>query len=135
MTSYFLDTSGIYAWTVRNDPFHERIVSLVTSGQARFVVTDYVLDEAFTLLLARGIGHRRRALLNLVRESRVIQLHFVGEDRFWEAAKWMIRFSDQSFSFTDCTSFVVMQELGLKEALTTDSDFEVAGFNYLLMNP
>lgn len=28
---------------------------------------------------------------------------------------------------TDCVSFVVMQERGLQEALTTDRDFEQAG--------
>ena len=32
----------------------------------------------------------------------------------------------------DCTSFVVMQEEGLTDALTTDRHFEQAGFAVLL---
>ena len=32
------------------------------------------------------------------------------------------------FSFTDCTSFVVMRELRLREALTTDHHFAQMGF-------
>jgi predicted nucleic acid-binding protein len=38
------------------------------------------------------------------------------------------RYRDKDFSFTDCTSFVVMQELKLREVLTTDRHFAQAGF-------
>jgi predicted nucleic acid-binding protein len=34
----------------------------------------------------------------------------------------------KGLSFTDCTSFVVMRELKLREALTTDHHFAQAGF-------
>jgi len=39
---------------------------------------------------------------------------------------------DKAWSLTDCTSFVVMQEEGLTDALTTDHHFEQAGFAVLL---
>ena len=39
---------------------------------------------------------------------------------------------DKEWSLTDCTSFVVMEEHGLADALTTDHHFEQAGFNVLL---
>jgi hypothetical protein len=39
---------------------------------------------------------------------------------------------DKAWSLTDCTSFVVMQEEGLTDALTTDHHFEQAGFTVLL---
>jgi predicted nucleic acid-binding protein len=41
--------------------------------------------------------------------------------------------SDKSWSFTDCASFVVMQEQRLDSALTTDSHFSQAGFRALLL--
>ena len=133
MDSLFLDTSGIHAWTVSNDPFHQTVVSLVRMRNVKLVVTDYVLDEACTLLLARGLGHRRRLLIEMVRTSRKIDLRFVGDDRFWEAAAFMLKHADQAFSFTDCTSFVVMRELGIRKALTNDADFRVPGFEPLLV--
>lgn len=34
--------------------------------------------------------------------------------------------------FTDCISFVVMQDHGLSEALTADHHFDQAGFKVLL---
>jgi predicted nucleic acid-binding protein len=40
--------------------------------------------------------------------------------------------TDKEWSLTDCTSFVVMEEQGLSEALTADRHFEQAGFIALL---
>jgi uncharacterized protein len=39
---------------------------------------------------------------------------------------------DKEWSLTDCISFVVMEDYGLSEALTSDSHFEQAGFKKLL---
>jgi predicted nucleic acid-binding protein len=40
---------------------------------------------------------------------------------------------DKDWSLTDCTSFVVMQDAGIIEALTGDRHFEPAGFQALLV--
>ncbi|MDE0366510.1 MAG: hypothetical protein OXP09_13150 [Gammaproteobacteria bacterium] len=42
-----------------------------------------------------------------------------------------MRPADKAFSFTDCTSFVVMDELGFRKALITDRRFRQAGFEML----
>jgi hypothetical protein len=46
-----------------------------------------------------------------------------------KARALFFRHGDKDFSFTDCTSFVVMRELRLREALTTDRHFAQAGFS------
>ena len=38
------------------------------------------------------------------------------------------RYRDKDLSFTDCTSFILMRELKVREALTTDHHFLQAGF-------
>jgi predicted nucleic acid-binding protein len=39
---------------------------------------------------------------------------------------------DKEWSLTDCISFVVMEQRGLPDALTSDRHFEQAGFHPLL---
>jgi predicted nucleic acid-binding protein len=39
---------------------------------------------------------------------------------------------DKEWSLTDCISFVVMQDYGVTDALTSDGDFEQAGFTKLM---
>jgi predicted nucleic acid-binding protein len=44
----------------------------------------------------------------------------------------MLKHADHGYSFTDCSSFLLMKELALREALTTDLHFAEAGFIPLL---
>jgi predicted nucleic acid-binding protein len=39
---------------------------------------------------------------------------------------------DKAWSLTDCISFTIMQDYGLRDALTGDHHFEQAGFNMLM---
>lgn len=49
-----------------------------------------------------------------------------------EATKLYIKRSDKDWSLTDCTSFVLMRQRGIAEALTGDHHFAQAGFTALL---
>ena len=130
----FLDTSGIYAWINGRDPHHDLMLSLPRKAGVRLVVTDYIIDEACTLFVARNIAHRRKDIFRLIQSSKIVQMAWVGQDIFWQAWEWQEKFHDQALSFTDCTSFVVMKSLGLTEAATNDAHFQTAGFLPLLVD-
>ena len=51
-----------------------------------------------------------------------------------EAEAWTLLRSrlDKTWSLVDCASFTVMRHRGIREALTTDRNFEQAGFVQLL---
>jgi predicted nucleic acid-binding protein len=51
--------------------------------------------------------------------------------RFEVARGLFFRYRDKRYSFTDCTSFAVMQELKLKQALATDDHFRQVRFDVL----
>ena len=42
--------------------------------------------------------------------------------------------TDKDWSMTDCFSFVIMQQHGIAEALTTDHHFEQAGLRALMLS-
>jgi predicted nucleic acid-binding protein len=131
----FLDTSGIFAWINQRDPNHQTMLALPHEPGCRLVTTDYILDEALTLFMARGIPHQRKRLLSMVNTSAIVQLVWIGQDYFREAAEWMFKYDDHPFSFTDCTSFACMAKLGIRKVATTDAHFEKVGFTNLLRNP
>lgn len=41
------------------------------------------------------------------------------------------QYRDKDFSFTDCTSFVIMRDIRLTHAITTDRHFRQMGFEVL----
>lgn len=98
---------------------------------ALLVTTDYVMDETLTLIRMRLGLSAAKAWWEQVEGSSRLKWEWVGMERAGKARKAFLRFRDRSYSFTDCTSFVVMQELSLKEALTTDRHFRQMGFRVL----
>ena len=131
----FLDTSGIFAWINQRDPNHQTMLALPQEPGRRLLTTDYILDEALTLFMARGIPHQRKRLLSMVNTSAIVQLVWIGQDYFREAAEWMFKYEDHPFSFTDCTSVACMAKLGIRRVATTYAHFEKVGFTNLLRNP
>ena len=130
-----IDSSGLYALADHRDPARpaakQCVAGLLKAGAA-LILTDYIIDEACTLAKARAKGYGALRLLEIVDRTHAFQLVWIGEQRF-EAAKQFFRKNvDYGYSFTDCTSFVVMRELGITDALTTDRHFVAAGFRPLL---
>jgi predicted nucleic acid-binding protein len=60
-----------------------------------------------------------------------LKLEWVTPDRFLQAEALFRKYRDQAFSFTDCTSFAVMQERRLREVITMDDHFRIMGFQLL----
>jgi len=56
---------------------------------------------------------------------------FIKENIFFESWDFFKKFSDKSYSFTDCTSFIILKKLGIKNVLAFDKHFRQAGFNVL----
>jgi predicted nucleic acid-binding protein len=131
----FVDSSGLYALVDRQDFFHaaaEQCVRRLLAAGVEMVLTDYILDEACTLAKARAGGDAALRLLDIVERSRALQMYWIGIERFEAAKAFFRRHADHGYSFTDCTSFVLMRELRIRDALTTDRHFVEAGFRALL---
>ena len=127
----FVDTSAFLAIKNRRDARHREAVrlkgQLLAAGKS-LVTSDYVLDETYTIIRLRA-GHRVAVEFGEeLRVSRLIRIEYVTAALTESAWALFKRFADKDFSFTDCTSFVMMRELGLREALAFDGHFPQAGF-------
>jgi predicted nucleic acid-binding protein len=131
----FVDTSGFYALIDKNDASHraarEAVAKILRDGR-RLLATDYVIDESVTLAKARAGASVAARVLDLVEQSQGIRIEWIGPDRFAATRAYFRKHADHDYSFTDCSSFVVMRELRLDQALTTDRHFVEAGIRALL---
>jgi predicted nucleic acid-binding protein len=132
----FVDSSGLYALSDHRDPLQKKtrgcVTQLVRTGTV-LIVTDYVVDEACTLAKTRAGAYGAMRLLNIVERSDAFRMAWIGEERFTATKAYFRKHADHGYSFTDCSSFVVMRELGISDALTTDRHFVAAGFRSLLL--
>ena len=95
---------------------------------ARFVTTDYVLDETITHV-ADVINHTAaESFATWALQQKHIQVIHVDEQLWREALALFRKYDDKDFSFTDCTSFVVMQLHKMRDAFAFDRHFEQMGF-------
>lgn len=131
MTALFVDTSGWMACADAGDASHRRCVDARDAALRagwRLVTTDYVVDETLTLLRLRMGLPAADAWWRQVNDSRRLRWERVDASRFDRAREWFFKQKDKEYSFTDCTSFVVMRELRVTRALATDRHFRQAGF-------
>jgi hypothetical protein len=130
----FVDTAGWMACADSGDPAHRAARSARDSALeagALLVTTDYVVDEMLTLLRVRLGLAAAESWWEQVEGSSRVRWEWIDPARADKARAIFFRHRDKSYSFTDCTSLVVMRELRIRQALTTDAHFRQMGFQVL----
>lgn len=133
-----VDTSGLYALVDKKDASHAaaRDVAAHLARQGRkLVVTDHIVSETVTLAKARSGARVALRVLDLIEQSVGVRVEWIDQARFDATKTYFRKHADHDYSFADCVSFVVMRELRLQQALTTDRHFREAGFEPLLAVP
>jgi uncharacterized protein len=127
----FVDTSGFYALADRDDPHHASVKELFGRAQRerwRLVTTNAVVLESHALLVNRFRSRRDVALdfLQLIETDafQVVRINKRDED---EAIAIVRAHRDKSYSLCDETSFVVMERLRIRDAISFDQDFRSYG--------
>lgn len=131
MNHLFLDASYVIALEIANEQNHLAASSHWQSldrKNTRLVTTSYVFDEIVTFLNSRRLHAKAVEIGNRLLNSPSVQFIQVSETIFLEAWELFQKYNDKSYSLTDCVSFVVMEPLKIKEALTFDHHFLQAGF-------
>lgn len=128
----FIDTSGWIELMLRGERYHKEVSTYFLAAQkigAKFITSDYVLDEAWTRLITAQSMTTARALRDkVIAAERLGKLLIVwmGEERFQAAWKLFAAYAEHAFSFTDATILTIVQELKIDEVLTLDQGFKKA---------
>jgi len=137
MNKLFVDTSGWASLADVSEPFYQKakeIYAVAMQNRQRLVTTNYILAELVALMTSPLRFHRRRIIefINGIKESPFFDVIYITQDLDERAWELLSNRTDKKWSLVDCSSFIVMQENNITEALTTDHHFEQAGFVRLL---
>lgn len=128
----FFDTSAIYAYINSKDPHHSAVSGVVRTRHGGLVITNYIFDEIITLARVR-LGHKTALVVgNILLNAPEIERVFINESDESEAWRLFACRYDKEYSFTDCTSFVIMKRMNLTTAIALDEHFRQEGFEIVL---
>jgi len=135
MKTVFIDTVAWLALVNKSDALHQRARAvcddLIRSGVSG-IVSDYVLVETANALSRPPLRSAAVKLISAIQTAEDIRVIAVTRELYMKAWKLYSDRADKTWGLTDCASFVIMQEYGIKDAFTADRHFEQAGFRILL---
>jgi len=136
----FVDAWAWLALSNRKDMHHEITKKgygeMKTDGY-RMVTSDYVLDEVITALFKNVVFSNAmefiESLFAAIKDNQ-IKLERINETRFKTAWSLRIKYQDKpDISFTDLTSFVLMQELAINSVFTGDAHFKQVNLGFEIL--
>jgi predicted nucleic acid-binding protein len=123
----FVDTGAWFASVVPSDPDHAAAERWLSQNNGPLLTTNYVVDETLTLLQKRGEISRARRLGEQFFNGTLATIYYLTEADIAQAWETFRRFTDKEWSFTDCSSKVVIEKLNLTHAFAFDHHFRQFG--------
>ncbi|RYG69680.1 VapC toxin family PIN domain ribonuclease [bacterium] len=137
MPEIFADTSGLLLYLDASQMGHQRVIDIarhhMTTG-GTFVTTNYVLTELVALFTSRTRLSRTQicTAVDAIHQTPFFEVVHVTPELHANAFQLLRVRPDKDWSWVDAVSFLVMQNFGLTQALTTDHHFDQAGFDRLI---
>jgi len=131
--SVLVDSGASLAIVDRDDEHHHEAVAIqqqLFRTRPQLFLTNFLVDEPYTLLLTRA-GYRVALQFLDSTESNTMTVLPVSPADEREAKQLLRRYTDKRFSYTDATSFVIMQRFGVEAAFTFDENFTQFGLRVL----
>ena len=128
----FVDTGYLLAVLNPRDAHFERAQRWAAVVREPLITTEYVLWELVNSLSHPVDRSKAHAAIGEITSSENWELVQATPALFSEGLSLHRMRPDKHWSLTDCVSFIVMQQRGLKQCLAHDQHFEQAGFESLL---
>ena len=136
MASWFVDTGFAIALSVRRDRFHARaalLASEIERSKTLLVTTHAVILEIGAALSKLDTRADGATLIRSLMADQTVLLVPHDTALMNKALSLFEQRPDKEWSLCDCISFVVMQDMGITHALSTDHHFDQAGFTAMLL--
>ncbi len=128
----FLDTNAFAALVNPRDQNHAAIIHIyqrLLEENHLLLTSNFVLDETYTLVRRRVSHAAAAALMETIARSS-IRIRRITEEHETMAAAIFLRYAEHAFSFTDCTSFALIETDRIPLVLTVDRDFRHYRFRH-----
>jgi len=135
MNKVFIDTAAWLALVNKNDEFHKKAKEVrenLLKEKVNFVTTNQIIIEVANTLSKSRFKKAVVKLTESIKKSKNINVIFIDEEIYTQAWERYKNRDDKEWSFTDCISFIIMEDEEIQRAFTTDHHFEQAGFTKLL---
>ena len=128
----FIDTLFVIALINKRDQYHllARQLSDVLEHHP-LVTTDAVLLEIGNAL-ARNFKQQAVEIIDYFLASEDVDVIHLNTRLFRQAFDLYKQYQDKQWGLIDCFSFIIMNEQGIRQALTFDQHFVQAGFQALM---
>lgn len=126
----FIDTSAFYALYKIDDKHHQKALKIAQNifrSTDEHITTNIIITECLTLISMRVSKEKSLQLGKMILGS-MMRIVFIDQPYHQKAFDIFQKIKDKDVSFADCTSFAVMESLGIKKAFSFDEDFEKYGF-------
>jgi len=131
----FIDSSAYIAYYNKRDENHEKAKNFLDKIKSKeispiiFYTSDYIFDEVLTTIITLT-GRKDLAIKvgNTILSSKITKIIKVDSKIFNEAWELFKKYKDKTWSFTDCTSFIIMKINNIKRAFTFDEHYKQAGY-------
>jgi predicted nucleic acid-binding protein len=127
----FIDTSAIISAFCKDDDNHltaRNYAYMLAKNNYNVITSNLVLVETFNFIKRKNTAPESNKLCWAIKNSSFFTILYSNEEIENRAFEIFIKFSDQRFSYTDCTSFTFMKLHDINQAFTFDDDFKIFGF-------
>jgi predicted nucleic acid-binding protein len=125
----FIDTSFFMAvYSVRDERHGKAMECLADFKTWRrpadlFLTTNHVIFETITLARSKSGYSLAVTAGEELMSGRMARIHHATMEEERAAFEYLKKYRDKDYSPVDCLSFVIMEKMGITEALAFDSDF------------
>jgi predicted nucleic acid-binding protein len=127
----FVDTGAWFARFVPDDPKHNELIDWFAKNSVPLITTDYCIDETLTLLMVRNRPKLAIEAGDILFNELMAEIHFLDRSQIMRAWILFQQRISAGWSFTDCTSKIVIDDLGIKSTLAFDRHFHQFGVSVL----